>query len=108
MEKEENTKLIAVRFIKAHSKYAYFADDKGKVFESDLPQLINGGYVAHFPGDDGEGNENPLPEDLEGRAVLFENGIKTVAEAKELGKAVQEFNSIGPATYKAIQAYNED
>lgn len=95
-------KLVIVTFIKPHFQYAYFAGDTGKVFESQLESLMDGGFVKYYPGDDGEGHDNPLPEDLEARELLFKNGITKLSQIKELGESLTEIKGIGKATLKAI------
>lgn len=102
----KNEKLITVTFLKSHGRYAYFAGDNGQVRESELEELQNGGFVKYYPGDDGNGNENPLPEDLPARDLLFENGFKTLEDAKKAGETLLDIKGIGKATLKEILEYD--
>ena len=38
-------KLVKVRFLKSHSRMAYFAGEHGEVKTNDLSELLDGGYV---------------------------------------------------------------
>lgn len=101
----DKTELIKVKFLKSHSSYAYFADDMGLIKAEDLEPLQKKGFVALYPGIDGP-DENPLPEDLAGRAILFENGITTLEDAKALGEqGLIDLPEIGKVTAEKILSY---
>lgn len=101
----KNEKLITVTFVKPHFRYAYFEGNIGKVRESELEELQNGGFVKYYPGDDGNGNENPLPEDLEARDLLFKEGFQTLEAVKAAGETLLDIKGIGKATLNAILEY---
>ena len=98
----KNNEVIKARFLRPHYKYAYFEDDIGIGKAADLEPLIKGGFITVFPGDDGEGNVNPLPKDLEARELLFENGFYTLDDILKAGETLQDINGIGKATFAKI------
>jgi hypothetical protein len=91
MEKE---KYIDIKFIKKHWQYAYMPGDLGKVKSSEVPELLDQGYVILLPDDDNGEMENPLPEDMPLRDELFSKlGVNTAEEVKALlegGKLAEE------------------
>lgn len=99
------TKLVPVTFLKSHHKYAYFAGDNGKVNENDLEALVKGGFVTVFPGDDGNGNENPLPNDCPYRDLLFKEGFKTLEDITKAGQTLQDVKGIGKVMCAEILEY---
>jgi hypothetical protein len=99
------TDSVKVKFLKPHYKYAYFENDIGIVNADHLEELIKGAFVTVFPGDDGAGNVNPLPNELEARELLFENGFTTLEDIVKAGESLQDINGIGKATFAKIMNY---
>lgn len=101
----DKTELIKVTFLKSHVSYAYFAGDTGLIRPEDLAGLQTNGFVTIYPGTDAV-DVNPLPDDLAGRAILFDNGISTLEDAKALGKqGLIDLPEIGKATAEKILSY---
>ena len=96
-------KFIKVLWLKAHHKYAYSKGDLGSV-DADLAlTLMNEGYIMPVPETEVE-KDNPLPEDLPGRTILFAAGYETLAAIKESGDSLLDVG-ISNTTLKKVKAY---
>jgi hypothetical protein len=80
--------MIRVKWLKAHSKFAYSAGDLGMVTPDWAEKLVAEGYIIPIPGvirdGSGSGTVNPLPEDLPGRDILFTAGFDTPEKVKDM------------------------
>ena len=90
----EKVKYIDVKFIRKHSMYAYMPGDLGKVRSTEVPELLEEGYILVLPDDDDGEKENPLPQDMPLRDEIFNKlGTNNAEEVKALlegGKLAEE------------------
>lgn len=97
-------RLIRVKFLKGHPEYAYFKGDVGSLSPEAATALQNSGHVIVIP--ETEGENNPLPEDLPARSILFETGIESLDKIKETSdEALLDIDGVGKGTLKKIREY---
>ena len=96
-------KLVNIKFLKPHPAYAYFTGDTGKINADKAAKLIKDGYIIIAPEKDDI--NNPLPEDLPARDILFENGFDTVEKVKQAGESILDISGIGKGTLKQLETY---
>ncbi len=95
---------IKVKWVKPHPRYAYFAGDVGTVKVEKVKELLDKGYIIPIP-DQEDKKDNPLPEDLPARDILYEAGFDTVEKVKEAGESLADIKGIGKGTLKQLAEY---
>ena len=105
--------MIKVKWLKAHSKFAYAAGDVGFVTPGWAEKLLPGGYIIPLPGEDTDSADdkkdpvNDLPADLPGRTKLFEAGFTELAKIKEAGDSLLDIG-LSKGTVTKIKNYLKD
>jgi hypothetical protein len=102
----EERKAIKVKWLKAHWNYSYSAGDTGSLFADLAPALLKGGFIIPVPETDDK-KENPLPEDLPSRDLLFKNGFDTIEKIKEAGDSITDIKGIGKGTLSQLAEWFE-
>jgi hypothetical protein len=101
--------MIKVLFLKSHPDYGYFANDVGTVTPEAAEKLLKKGYILPLPEED-KGKmlekENPLPEGLPGRTVIYDAGFNTLEKIKEAGDSLLDCG-ISAATLKKVKKFLE-
>ena len=95
---------LKIKWRKPHPGYAYFVGDTSELDADQVAELTESGHVILFPGVD-EKEENPLPEDLPCREMLFENGFLTLDQVKATGEGLKEIKGIGKKSFEEIAAF---
>ena len=92
---------LHIQFLKSHPDYAYFEGDFAELPSDDVADMVKSGHVILFPGEK-EKTENPLPEDLPCRDILFENGFETIEAINAAGEGLCEIKEIGKKSCVSI------
>ena len=95
---------LKIKWLKRNIKWAYWPGDIADIKADQVEELVASGHVILFPGVD-EKEENPLPEDLPCRDLLFENGFDTLEKIKSAGESLTEIKGIGKKSFEDIAAY---
>ena len=90
-------------FLRSVKGYAYFKGDTGELPDEVAADLVEKGFVTLYQGEE----ENPLPEGMPCRKVLFDNGIKTEEDVKNAREALEEIKGIGKKMAGTIIEYCE-
>jgi len=96
--------LLNIKWLKPHQKYAYFEGDISELEADQVAELTESGHVIYFPGVVAK-EENPLPEDLPCRELLFENGFISIDQIRSTGESLKDIKGIANKTFAAITAY---
>lgn len=96
--------ILKITWVKSHPGYAYFVGDSCELPEKVAKKLMKSGYVKKYEAPEPEDNPIDLPEDFPGRDALIAQGVKSLAEAKEI-KDFTEIKGIGKSTDAAIHEY---
>lgn len=97
-------KSVRVKFLKSHYAFGYFAGDNGEIDAEAAARLIKTGHVVPVSTDDSD-NDNPLPEDLPARDLLFNAGFTDLKKITEAGESLTDIEGIGKGTLKKITEY---
>ncbi len=98
--------LVTVKIKKPKKGWAYHGGEVAELPAEAAKELIDGGYAIMAPAT--EGDENPLPEDLPSRDLLFENGLETIEQIIEAKEALTDITGIGGTIAKKIVDYIEE
>lgn len=101
---------VNVKWRKKHHAYGYFAGDTGVVEAAAAAGLYENGYLIILPDEAADvlTNVNPLPAELPGREILFEEGYTTLAAIKESGESLKLIKGIKQKMYTMIMAFIDE
>lgn len=101
---------VNVKWRKKHHAYGYFAGDTGVVEAAAAAELYRNGYLIILPDESAaaEAAYNPLPAELPGREILFEEGYTTLAAIKESGESLKLIKGIKQKMYTMIMAFIDE
>jgi hypothetical protein len=95
---------LKVRWLKPHHDFAYFQGDECSLAPEVVCGLVETGHVIMFPGET-EQAENPLPENLPFRDLLFANGFETIEQVETAGDQITNIKGIGKKAFEAIREF---
>ncbi len=101
---------VNVKWRKKHPAFGYFAGAVGTVDSGEAVALYNAGYLIILPDEATNvmANVNPLPAELPGREILFEEGYTTLAAIKESGESLKLIKGIKQKMYTMIMAFIDE
>lgn len=101
---------VNVKWRKKHHMYGYFEGAIGTVDAAAAAALYRDGYLIILPDEAAEvgANINPLPEDLPGREILYEEGFTSLESIKTAGESLKLIKGIKQKMYSMIMAFIEE
>jgi hypothetical protein len=101
---------VNVKWRKKHHAFGYFAGAVGTVDSGEAVALYNAGYLIILPDEatDVLTNVNPLPAELPGREILFEEGFTSLDKIKEAGESLKLIKGIKQKMYTMIMAFIDE
>lgn len=101
---------VNVLWRKKHHEYGYFAGDNGVVEAAAAADLYKKGYLIILPDEAAAAltNVNPLPDELPGREILYEEGFTTLEAIREAGESLKLIKGIKQKMYTMIMAFIDD
>ena len=97
---------MLVKIRKPIQGYGYFGGETVNLPDETATKFVNEGNAILVP--DTEGEENPLPEDLPARGILFENGFTGVKQIFEAKESLEGIDGIAKKTAEKIIKYCEE
>jgi len=94
---------MKIKFKKSAPGFAYFAGEIGDINPEAAAKLVDEGFAIIVPETEGEKNE--LPADLPCREILFNAGLETVEDIKNVIDTLTEIKGITKKTAEKIAAY---
>ena len=90
--------------------YGYFEGAIGTVDAAAAAALYRDGYLIILPDEAAEvgANINPLPAELPGREILFEEGFTSLDKIKEAGESLKLIKGIKQKMFSMIMAFIDD
>ena len=101
---------VNVLWRKKHHEYGYFAGTNGVIEAAAAADLYKKGYLIILPDEAAAGltNVNPLPAELPGREILFEEGFTSLEKIKEAGESLKQIKGIKQKMFSMIMAFIDD
>ena len=96
---------MKVKIIKPVPGMAYFGGETPDLKPTVCAKWIQSGHMIAVP--ETEDDKNTLPEDLPGREILFNEGMKTIGDVKKVKETLTDFKGIGAKTAADIIKYIE-
>lgn len=94
---------MKIKFKKPAPGYAYFENDSADLTPEQSSWLVSEGYAILIPKT--EGDDNELPDDLPGRTILYNSGIKTIEDVQKITGSLTELKGVGKKLAAEIIAY---
>ncbi|WP_270487826.1 hypothetical protein [Butyricimonas synergistica] len=99
---------MLVKIRKPIQGYGYFGGEIVDLPDETTTKFVNEGNAILVPDTEGDEKENPLPEDLPARGILFENGFTEVKQIFEAKESLEGIGGIAKKTAEKIIKFCEE